>query len=179
LNKKAVLGIVASFLLGFLISNAYTIYSFGLINNADSFFHFNSLNTQKLQSLESKISKDKPSPSNWIKESQISVHEDEVILKIKNPKWAVFTDTKSMDPVIDSTSKAIEIVPESIKDIHVGDIVAYKSAYMDGVVAHRVIETGQDGNGWYAKLKGDNNPSEDPEKVRFSNIRRVVVAIIY
>jgi Fe-S-cluster formation regulator IscX/YfhJ len=42
-----------------------------------------------------------------------------------------------------------------------------------------VIETGEDSNGWYAIFKGDNNPIRDPSKVRFSQIRRIVVAVIY
>ncbi|HLG23420.1 MAG TPA: hypothetical protein VI564_00655 [Candidatus Nanoarchaeia archaeon] len=123
--------------------------------------------------------RDKPSPKNWIDRSKIFVYNDEVILKIDNPQWAVFTDTKSMDPVIDSTSKAIEVVPQSEADISVGDIVAYESKYKDGVIAHRVVEIGSDSSGWYARIKGDNNDYVDPGKVRFEQIKRIVVAVIY
>ena len=122
---------------------------------------------------------DRPSPSDWIKKGQIFVHDDEVIIKVKNPEWAVFADTKSMDPVIDSTSKAIEIIPKSEEEVHVGDIVAYKSKYSDGLVTHRVFEIDNDFIGWYAILKGDNNDYPDPGKVRFEQIKRLVVAIIY
>lgn len=123
--------------------------------------------------------KDKPSPQSRIGNEQIFVYNDEVVIKVENPQWAIFTDTKSMDPVIDSSSKAIEVIPKSEEDIHVGDIVAYKSKYKDGIVAHRVIEIGNDAFGWYAKLKGDNNDYADPGKVRFEQIKRVVVAVIY
>ena len=84
-----------------------------------------------------------------------------------------------MDPVIDSTSNAIEIIPQKESDIHLGDIVAYESKYKAGVITNRVVDIGQDAFGWYATLKGDNNSYTDPGKVRFDQIQRVVVGIIY
>ena len=148
------------------------------------FRHKENLDLIKFGELESLYNnedepKDKPSPHNWISQEEIFVYEDEVVIKVKSPEWAIFTDTKSMDPAIDSTSKAIEIMPKSTADIHIGDIVAYKSKYKNGVITHRVVGIGNDTNGWYAKLKGDNNNDLDPEKVRFEQIKRIVVAIIY
>ena len=122
---------------------------------------------------------EKPSPYNWIKEHQIHVNKKNIVIDLDNAEWAEFTDTNSMDPVIDETSHAIEIVPDSPQDIHVGDIVSYKSSFSDGTIIHRVKETGFDDQGWYAIFKGDNNKRQDPEKVRFDQIRRIVVAIIY
>ncbi len=124
-------------------------------------------------------SKNKNSPQDWISMDQIHVYNNRVIIDIKNPEWSVFTDTKSMDPLIDSQSNAIEVIPQSEKDIQVGDIVAYESKYATGVITHRVVEIGSDDDGWYARIKGDNNDRVDPGKVRFGQIRRVVVAIIY
>ena len=124
-------------------------------------------------------SKEKNSPYDWIKLEQINVYEDEVIIRIEKPEWAIYTDTNSMDPLIDSTSNAIEIIPKTKEDIHLGDIVAYEPELKEGIVTHRVIDIGQDEEGWYAILKGDNNEKPDPGKVRFWQIRRVVVAIIY
>ena len=63
--------------------------------------------------------------------------------------------------------------------IKVGDIVSYSSEYADGAIIHRVIGKNMDDNGVYFILKGDNNPSADPGKIRFSQIRRVVIAIVY
>lgn len=122
--------------------------------------------------------KEQASPHDWIKQNQIHVSEDNISIDIKNPQWAIFTNTNSMDPVIDETSHAIEIIPEIKEDIHVGDIVSYTSPKFDGVIIHRVIELGNDGD-WYALTKGDNNTVVDPEKVRFEQIERVLVAIIY
>lgn len=121
--------------------------------------------------------KERISPSDWIKQDEITLYQDGVSFNVDNPQWAVFADTNSMDPVFDSTSHAIEIIPKSAEDVHVGDIVSYSAD--NGTIIHRVIETGYDSEGWYAMFKGDNNPVKDPDKVRFKDIRRIVVAIIY
>ena len=123
--------------------------------------------------------KNKASPSDWIKESQIKVYDDKVVIEIPNAQWARFTDTKSMDPVIDSTANAIEIVPKNESEINVGDIISFTTKYTDGTIIHRVIEKGVDEQGTYFITKGDNNANPDPEKIRFSHVERVLVAIIY
>jgi signal peptidase I len=120
-----------------------------------------------------------PSPQDWITQDKISVLKDKVIISVSNPEWAEFTDTNSMDPVIDSGSNAIEIIPKSSDEIQAGDIVSYRSEYAEGNIIHRVIKTGYDDQGWYAVMKGDNNPNPDPGKIRFSQIARVVIAVIY
>ncbi len=122
---------------------------------------------------------DRPSPYDRIKEKQIEFKKDRVIIYIDNPKWATFADTNSMDPVIDYGTDAIEIVPKSPRDIHIGDIVSYYSNIANTTVVHRVIDIGYDSNGWYAIMKGDNNNEPDPERVRFYQIKRIVVGILY
>ena len=119
------------------------------------------------------------SPGDHVVEDQIGVYNDKVVLDIDKPRWASFTDTNSMDPLIDASSHGIEIVPKSVDDISIGDIISYESSYTDGFVIHRVIEKGIDEEGAYFILKGDNNSDEDPEKVRFDKIHGVLVAIIY
>ncbi len=120
-----------------------------------------------------------PSPSDWVKESQIHIYNDKIIIDIDSPQWSEFTDTNSMDPVIDTGANAIEIVPSSPGQIHVGDIISYESQYAEGTIIHRVVETGTDSSGWYCFVKGDNLPTQDPGKIRFDQIRRVVVAVVY
>lgn len=122
---------------------------------------------------------DKASPFDRISEEHIRVYSDKVVIYINNPEWAGFDDTNSMDPVIDKGANAIQIIPQSTDDIHVGDIISYESAYADGVIIHRVIEISSDEDGWYCIAKGDNNPSQDPGKIRFSQIKKVLVAVIY
>lgn len=91
---------------------------------------------------------------------------------------AIFTDTNSMDPLIDDGAQAIQIVPLSHDEIKVGDVISYDSGRF-GIIIHRVIQIGNDEQGWYATVKGDNNPSPDPVKVRFPMIRRVLVGVLY
>lgn len=117
------------------------------------------------------------SPNDWVKENQISVYSDRIVLNIKDATWASFTDTNSMDPVLDAGANALEILPKNANDIKVGDIISYQSSY--GVLIHRVIEKGADKDGMYYIVKGDNNPTQDPGKVRFKDVKGVVVAVIY
>jgi len=118
------------------------------------------------------------SPSDWIKENQIEMRPDGVFIHFENPQWAILANTNSMDPLMDDTSHAIQMLPTSPEQIHVGDIVSYKSP-LEFTIIHRVIEIGNDEEGWYAILKGDNNPTPDPWKVRWDMVTRVTVAVIY
>ncbi len=117
------------------------------------------------------------SPGDWIKEEQIKVYKDRIILDIKNASWSGFTDTNSMDPFIDKESNAIEIMPQGPEAINVGDVISYQTSY--GILIHRVIEKGKDSKGTYYTVKGDNNRFKDPFKIRFPQVKGVVVAVIY
>ena len=125
------------------------------------------------------FSKEKQSPSDWIKENQIHVYKDRIVIDIEGAIWSRFTDTNSMDPLIDAESNGIEIAPESADDIKVGDIISYRSEYASGVLIHRVVEKGEDEKGIYFTVKGDNNNSADPGKIRFEQIEGVLVGILY
>ena len=118
-----------------------------------------------------------PSPSDWIKENQIQVYPQGVILHINNASWATFTNTNSMDPFLDEESNAIEIKPTSAQQVRVGDIISYNTS--NGIVIHRVTETGTDQDGPYFIAKGDNNRFADTQKIRLEDIQGVVIAIIY
>ncbi|MFT4304053.1 MAG: signal peptidase I [Candidatus Woesearchaeota archaeon] len=120
---------------------------------------------------------DRPSPSDIIPESKIHVLSDRIIIEVDNPQWARFTNTKSMDPVLDVGANALQIVPTSTEQIHVGDIISFKTR--SGVIIHRVIEIGEDEDGWYAITKGDNNPFPDPGKVRFKDVTKLLFGVIY
>lgn len=122
---------------------------------------------------------ERASPSDWISEEQISVYKDRIVIRVENASWARYADSNSMDPVLDKGANGLEIVPRSEDDLKVGDIVAYECDWVDGVVVHRIIELGQDNQGWYAITKGDNNHSKDPSRVRFSDIKYVLVGLIY
>ena len=121
---------------------------------------------------------EKASPSDWIKESQVSVLNDRVIIKLDKPSWAKFTDTNSMDPLIDETSNSIEIKPKE-GSLQIGDIISYESKVYGVTVIHRIIDIKEDSSGIYYVVKGDNNIIKDNEKVRFSQIKGVVVGVLY
>ncbi|MCL6500612.1 MAG: S26 family signal peptidase [Candidatus Pacearchaeota archaeon] len=122
---------------------------------------------------------EKPSPGNWIKENQILVYKDRVVILVPNAIVSAYMNTNSMDPSIDSTANGIEIVPQSPEDIHVGDIIAYAPSTSDEtLIVHRVIAVGVDDKGWYCITKGDNAAQADG-KVRWEMIKYVTVAIVY
>lgn len=131
------------------------------------------------QSLLSTSAKEQNSPMDRIKESQIHVYKDKVVIDLEDAQWASFTDTNSMDPVIDVGSHALQIIPKSPEEIQEGDIVSYRTRTNDATIIHRVKKVDNDSEGWYAIMKGDNLNQDDPEKVRFDQVKRVLVAIIY
>jgi len=123
--------------------------------------------------------KEVDSPFNHVKKDQIHVFQDRIVIDLENARWAEFTDTNSMDPVLDAEANSLEIVPSSVEDIHIGDIVVYDPDGYDGLIIHRVVDMDYDSEGWYATVKGDNLTRSDPEKVRFDQIEGVLVGIIY
>jgi signal peptidase I len=118
-------------------------------------------------------------PNDHISEEDITVLDDRVIIRVSNPQWARFAPTGSMKPIFDQNSNAIEVVPKDPAEIREGDIISYSVDGMDNSVIHRVVSTGYDGNGWYAVVKGDSNTTADNAVVRWTQVRRLVVAIIY
>lgn len=119
-------------------------------------------------------------PQNRVSEDQIYVYPDRVILDVSGVEWASFANTNSMSPFFDEGSNALQIVPKSPVELSVGDIVSYSPSYEPSkYVIHRIVDIGYDENGVYYILKGDNNVSVDPDKVRFEQIDRVLIGIIY
>jgi len=176
-NKKAFLKafiVTLVFMMGFMTSNIYAD-----INTQTQSPSSTTSSVNMPSTLLDNRTDEVPSPSAWITDTQIGVYSKSVILNVEDPQWATFTDTHSMEPVISSRSYAIEVVPKSADQINVGDIVSYKSKYADGTIIHRVIQKSSDADGIYFIVKGDNNPTQDPGKIRFDQIQRVVVAIIY
>jgi len=120
---------------------------------------------------------ERDSPGDYIKEYQIHIYPDKVVIDVQSPILAAFADTNSMDPVFDAQHNAIEVVPQRTSDVRVGDIVSYKTDY--GNIIHRIKEIGQDEDGWYAIFQGDNNPIPDPGRIRFEQLQRKAIAFIY
>jgi len=121
----------------------------------------------------------KPYPKDRISEEQIKIYPDKVVIQIKDAKYASFADTHSEEPFFGKGSNAIQITPVSAEDIQVGDIISYRSTLTNEIIIHRVISIKNDEKGLYYTVKGDNNNEPDPEKVRFSRVRSVLVGVIY
>lgn len=155
--KISIILVMLPFILGFAISQVTS-------NTADIQMPFSE-------------SKDVASPYDRIKEDQILVYDSKVVIQIKDASLAEYADTNSMDPFIDSGSNGIEIIPESEEDLHVGDVVTYESDI--GLIVHRIVNVEYDREGKYFVLKGDNNATEDPYKVRFNQVRYILVGVIY
>lgn len=123
--------------------------------------------------------KERLSSFDHIKENQIKVSDDKVEIDLDGRKlsWSRYTGSNSMDGVLDDGHNGLEFIPETINDIHLGDIVAFR--YDDRLIVHRVIGLEYDEQGWYAITKGDNNIQPDPGKRRFKDIKFITFGIIY
>ena len=100
---------------------------------------------------------DRPSPSDWVPRENIIVHEDKIIIYVNNARLSRYASTKSMDPVLDDTATGMSIPIKSPESLQVGDIISFSpSPLVNYLVVHRIIEIGEDEEGWYAITKGDN-----------------------
>lgn len=120
---------------------------------------------------------EKPSPGNWVKENQIVIYPDRVVIFVSNATLSRYANTNSMLPFFDDTANGIEIKPSSPQDIHIGDVIAYESG--GSLIVHRVVKIGTDEQGWFCIAKGDNSPVQDEGRIRFKDIEYVTIMIIY
>jgi len=118
-----------------------------------------------------------PHPKLRLNSSHLQLEKNYVRFDITGVEIGIVGNTNSMDPVLDEDNLVLEIMPDNPGEVQVGDIVIYE---LNGErIIHRVIEVGADKDAWYIIAKGDNNAVPDPEKIRWSQIRGVVVGIIY
>jgi hypothetical protein len=118
-------------------------------------------------------------PYDRVEQSQIHILPDRVVIDVEDVEWTRYTDTGSMEPVLGMGANGLEVIPKSESDVHVGDIVAYETDWYDGLIVHRIVKSGVDEEGTYYIMKGDNNFFTDPGKVRFSQIKCVLIAVVY
>lgn len=151
------------FLAGFLFANLLGYYfASGLENPFLNGFVFNSSSAS--------------TPSDFVKENQIEVYADKVVIKVKNAGIGRYAPTGSMEPVLDENSNGIRIIPESEEQINIGDIITFEKN--NELIIHRVIEKGIDKNGTYFITKGDNNDITDG-KIRFNEIKYLTIGVIW
>ena len=119
-------------------------------------------------------------PTNRIHLDQIQVEDNKLILTYNRDLYlSEYASTKSMLPLLDKGHNGIEIIPESQGDVRIGDVVAYQSNIIPALIVHRVIGIKQDTEGLYFITKGDNNPEKDPEKIRFEQIKFILIGVLY
>ncbi len=161
MNLKKILKISIIFLIGFFSANLLSYYLvYGVENPFSGGFNFS----------------DSSAPHDYIKESQIDVYPDKIILNVKEASISRYAPTGSMKPTFDENSNGIRVVPASENDIQIGDIVTYKEG--DSLIVHRVIDKGTDSGGMYFITKGDNNTLSDG-KVRFKDIKYITIGVIF
>lgn len=165
---KLAITLIVVFSIGWLLNSLLTTFVY---YDAEQPFSFGIVPFSK--------SPERLSPSDHIKEEQIHVYDNQIVLELEGASWASFTNTNSMDPFFDETSNSIELKPDSAEQIKEGDIISYYSKVTGELIVHRVVSKGIDNKGIFYIVKGDNNPTQDPEKVRFEQVHGVLVGIIY
>ena len=115
-------------------------------------------------------------PGDWIKQNQIQVESDKIVINVPNAKLARYAPTGSMRPVLDYNSNGIIITPSSADEINVGDIITFKQG--SDLIVHRVVEKGEDEQGVWFVTRGDNNAVTDG-KVYFKDVEYVTIGVLY
>ncbi len=152
------------FLFGFLSANIIGLY---LIYGSEIPFSFNNFSFSKGND---------SAPFDFVKENQIQIYDDKIIIDVNGASISRYAPTGSMLPVLDEGSNGIRIIPKSEEDIHVGDIITFEQDNM--LIVHRVISIGTDEQGTYFITKGDNSPINDG-KVRFKDIKYITIGVIW
>jgi len=152
--------VLAVFLFGFLASFALASY---LPNTLENPFGYSVSSVVK-------------APSDFIKESQISITKDKIIINVADASLSAYAPTGSMVPLFDEGANGIRVVPKSEDEISVGDIVTYQKDSI--LIVHRVVQKGEDTEGTYFITQGDSNDYAD-EKIRFSDIKYKTIGILY
>lgn len=162
MNFEKILKICIIFLFGFLSANLLSYY---IVNGLENPF-----------SNGFGLSQGNNAPQDFVKENQIQVYDDKVVINVKGASISRYAATGSMKPTFDENANGIRIIPQSEDEINVGDIITYQSE--DGLIVHRVVEKSTDKEGVYFITKGDNNTVSDG-KIRFKDIKYVTIAIIW
>jgi hypothetical protein len=161
MESNQILAGIAILCFGILVGIAFSNLNQGISG-------FAVLDSKNLQSLGS--------PQDYFNESSLLLYKDKLTIKVKNASIANYNNTESMVPFITNYSNGIIIVPQSEKDIAVGDIVSFSRNNLTFV--HRIVNLGEDENGTYFITQGDNSNSKD-NLIRFSDIKYKLVGILY
>lgn len=115
-------------------------------------------------------------PSDFVKDENVKIYEDKIVIEIEGARLSTYDSTGSMLPTLGKGVSGLTVEPKSADEIDVGDIVSFKRN--GKLIVHRVVRKGIDGGGVYFVTKGDNSPADDG-KIRFEDIERVLVGLVY
>mgnify|MGYP001616948143 CR=1 FL=1 len=112
----------------------YFILAFSLFKIVEAYFDSKDLNSKDIAEIKSdKINDDKPSSFDWIKPEDIDVYSGHTVIdtiRLRN-NFTYFTKqcnikgTGSMLPMFTKNHCLLLFKPDSIDDIHIGDIIIY------------------------------------------------------
>lgn len=137
-------------------------------------------NTENNQDkLDEKSADELPGPKDRVMEDQIRVSRNKVVIDIDNIYWGYMLDSNSMDPLLDEGTTVLTVKPSGPNDISIGDLLVYKANLSEYNIVHRVINISADDEGIFFITKGDNNPYDDPFRIRFNDVVAIVIGIIY
>ena len=99
------------------------------------------------------------------------------------PNISIYTIVSpSMTPVINVYDVVLNVKVDNPSDIHIGDIITYKSAAANSegmTITHRVVDINKTPNGLYEfTTQGDNNSEPDVAEVTFDKIIGKEILII-
>ena len=105
--------IIIAFFLGMLANSAYTEMSAPKLYEGG--YEFTDTVIESVKQTVTGKATEKPSPTDWLSED--SIHVTSNVFRVDAPQgtkfsWAKFTNTNSMDPLIDENTNAIQILPQ-------------------------------------------------------------------
>lgn len=113
----------------------------------------------------------------WVKEEDVHVYDDNVVIDVPDLAHGHVLGTGSMLPTVSGNCTLLYHVPPNENEINIGDIITFTKG--EKLIIHRVIKKSRDEKGMYYITKGDNNWVRDGGKVYFKNVHYVVVGILY
>jgi hypothetical protein len=119
---------------------------------------------------------DLDAPSDFVRESDIEVLDDRVVIYLDDASLSAYASTGSMVPVFNENANGIRVRIRSVDEISAGDIITFREG--EFLIVHRVIEKGVDSEGVYFITKGDNNNIDDG-KIRFEDVKYKTVGVIW
>lgn len=116
-------------------------------------------------------------PQNWITGSNIIQDNYSEIVISKTNIFVLPVIGNSMSPTLSDGSQAIVSKNFTSENLQMGDIIVFNDG--SELIIHRINKIANDEKGLYFVTKGDSNKLVDAYKIRQSDIRWVVIGVLY